>query len=151
VRVTFRNALGYPRSCQCRARSGPFDGAQSLAGLSPHPSLPALKTSRKLAQHIAVERYEMGDCGAVYDRKQEQSIFGLLPKRFSLLDQLSCPLSGGFCFRRSIAFDMHEGSNEGDLKANLFATQHRRAVQCCDLGKRAGELPGGFFECRSSE
>src|SRR6476646_6921355 len=75
------------------------------------------KLPRKLAQRIAVERYKMGDCDAVYDRKQQQWIFGLFPERLSLLDQLSCPLSGRFCFRRSIAFDMHEGSNERDLKA----------------------------------
>ena len=64
---------------------------------------------RKLAHHVAVERYKVRDPEAVEDREQQQRIFGRLSERFGLFDQQTCPLRSRLGFRRSISFDMQSG------------------------------------------
>ena len=95
---------------------------------------------RKLAHHVAVERYIVRDPEAEEDREQQQRVFGRLSERFSLFDQLTCPLHSRLGFRRGIPFDMEEWGYERDLKLDLFATQCRRGGQGRDLVKGTGEL-----------
>ena len=90
---------------------------------------------RKLAHHIAVERYAVRDPEAVEDREQQQRVFGRLSKRFSLFDQQTCPLRSRLGFRRSVSFDMDEWGYERDLKLDLLATQRGRGGQASRSGR----------------
>jgi hypothetical protein len=51
---------------------------------------------RKLAHHVAVERYVVRQPDTVEDREQKQRVLRSLSERFSLFDQKSCPLRSGF-------------------------------------------------------
>ena len=77
---------------------------------------------RKLAQHITVERYIVGDPEAVEHRKQQQWIFERLSERFSLFDQQTRALRSGLGFLRTVPCDMEERGNERNLELDLFAT-----------------------------
>jgi hypothetical protein len=63
---------------------------------------------RKIAHHVAVERYKVRDPEAVEDRKQQQRVFKRLAKRFSLFDQPTCVLCNRLRFRSGIPFNMEK-------------------------------------------
>src|SRR6516165_4086944 len=104
---------------------------------------------RKLAHHVAVDRYMARNPKAVENREQQQRVFYRLSKRFSFFDQQTCSLLGRLGFRRSIASDMDKWGYERDLKPDLIATQSWCAWQGRDLTEGAGELLYGFDQRRA--
>src|ERR1700682_5620681 len=75
----------------------------------------------KFADSVAVERYKICCPEAVQDGVQQQRIFRRFAKRFSLCNQLPCPLSGHLGFWRGIPIDMDERSYHCDLKLDLLS------------------------------
>ena len=59
------------------------------------------KLRRKIAHHVAVERYIVRGPKAVEDREQQQRVFRRLAERLSLFDQQTCPLHSHLGFRRA--------------------------------------------------
>jgi hypothetical protein len=82
---------------------------------------------RERAYAFAIERDGPRRPEALEDREQQQRVFGRLAERCSLLHQQTCPLHGGLCFGRVIAFDVEQRGYECDLELDLRAAQCRRA------------------------
>ena len=72
---------------------------------------------RKLAHHVAIERYEGDDPATEEDRKQQQRIIRWLSERLSLFDQQACPLCSRLGFRRPIPFEPEYRVEKGQLEA----------------------------------
>jgi hypothetical protein len=61
-----------------------------------------------------------------------------------LFDQQTCPLNSRLSFRSSISYDLHQRSNERDLKLDLLTPQRGRGWQSRDLVEGTLELLNGF-------